>query len=98
MNLNLSPDERLEILRGADHSRHWSSIDDEHVCSLCGKSITGREIIIGSNQPGRFQLHCPTPGCAATIHDWICSTLVPSGPDQKSATIVRMVEMDFSDW
>ena len=98
MSLNPSLIERLEILRAADHARRWSSVDEERVCPLCGRSIAGRDIRISCDRPGHFELHCPTPGCVATIDDRSVSTEAPSLPEPKSASVTRRVEMDFSNW
>jgi hypothetical protein len=98
MSLNPSLIERLEILRAIDHRRGWSSVDEERVCPLCGRRIAGRDIVIDCDRPGHFELHCPTPGCVATMDDRSDPTEAPSHPDPKSATVIRTVEMDFSNW
>jgi hypothetical protein len=98
MSLNPSLVERLEILRAVDQGRSWSSVDEERVCPLCGRSIAGRDIMIRCDRPGHFELHCPTPGCVATVDDRSGPTDGSSRPGQKSATVTRTVEMDFSNW
>ena len=98
MSLNPSLVERLEILRAVDQGRRWSSVDEERVCPLCGRSIAGRDIMIRCDRPGHFELHCPTSGCVGTIDERSDPTPVPSPPEAKSATVIRTVEMDFSNW
>ena len=98
MNMNFSPDDCLEILRRADGDRVWQSLDDQRVCLVCKKTITGRQIAIWRDQPGRFVLHCPTPDCASTIQDWLYPTHVSLQPSVQQRTEVGYVEMDFANW
>ena len=98
MNMNLSPDNCLEILRAADAGRVWNSLDEERVCRLCEKTITGRQIIVIRTQPGRFSLHCPTPDCASTVQDWLYPELLSAAEATAPAAGVRTVEMDFTNW
>jgi hypothetical protein len=70
MPKHFTPEDRLEILRAADTRRKWLSLDDRRMCTCCHKFITGRQIEIWRDQRGRFLLHCPTPGCLATVQDW----------------------------
>lgn len=98
MNMNLSPGDCLEILQAADVARVWHSLEEERVCLGCGKTITGRQIVILRDEPGHFLLHCPTPECTATVDDWFYPTPAPSPSNQKSAAGVRKVEMDFTNW
>ena len=98
MNMNLSSDERLEILRMADNDRVWNAIDDERVCLHCKKIITGRQIAIRRNQSGGVQLHCPTRDCVSTVDDWLYLTHVSFHSAQPEAAISRRTEMDFANW
>ena len=68
---HLNADERLSILRAADQIRGWSSVDDERCCVLCDRTFTGRQVEIGRRQNGRYDLHCPTPGCKSLPHQWV---------------------------
>jgi hypothetical protein len=70
MQKPLTSEDRLDILRAADTRRKWSSLDDRRICTRCNKFITGRQVEFRRDQRGRFLLHCPTPGCVSTIHDW----------------------------
>jgi hypothetical protein len=79
MDAHLLPEEKLAILQAADPRRKWYSLDDQRVCVLCGRAITGRQIEIRRDSGGRYSLKCPTPGCAALPNDWFyrgnaCST------------------------
>lgn len=98
MNMNLAPDDCLEILRAADVARVWHSLDEERVCLRCGQTMKGRQIVILRDQLGHFLLHCATPACPATVDDWIYPTPSPSSDHREPATVVRTVEMDFSNW
>jgi len=64
-------DERLLVLRAADHFRNWNSLDDERVCVLCNRTFTGRQVEIMRNRSGHFQLHCPTEKCKAGPGKWV---------------------------
>jgi len=83
------PEEKLAILQGSDLRRKWHSLDDERVCVLCDRTITGRQIELRREPGGMFSVHCPTGGCPAVPSDWFylgnaCST--PKNPT------VRMTE------
>lgn len=64
------PEEKLAILQAADMRRKWRSLDDQRVCVLCDRAITGRQIEIGRDGNGGYTLHCPTEGCASLPADW----------------------------
>jgi hypothetical protein len=60
----------LSILRACDHFRHWSTLDDERACVVCGRSFNGREVqIVRSGD--EYKLHCPTRDCESGIHQWV---------------------------
>lgn len=69
-NRHIPLDEKLVALQQADPSRHWSSLDDNRVCALCEKVITGRMIDVWQDGKGAYHLHCPTSGCAGAPQDW----------------------------
>jgi hypothetical protein len=98
MDMNLSADDCLKILQATDTDRVWRSLDDKRVCLRCKNTITGHEIVITRDKPGRFGLHCPTPDCTSTIEDWLYLTHVSSDPDRKPPAVIRRVEMDFVNW
>jgi hypothetical protein len=89
---HLSSRHRLAILQAADNYRKWYSLEDQRVCVLCDKAITGRQIEIRRDQRGRFMLHCPTPGCPSTAQDWFYHGSACSRP---SGVGVRSVEADL---
>jgi hypothetical protein len=78
----LPPEEKLAILQGADLRRKWHSLDDQRVCVLCDRTITGRQIEVTREPGGGYAVHCPTPGCAALPSDWFYqgNALAPSRP------------------
>lgn len=70
MNSHLLPEEKLALLQTADPRRKWHSLDDERVCVLCDRTITGRQIEVVRDSSGAFSLRCPTEGCASLPSDW----------------------------
>lgn len=70
--LQLSPDDRLDLLRYLDEFRFWRTVDDERRCSRCGQIITGRQILVFERQGtrGNLRLQCPTPSCPSKPGDW----------------------------
>jgi hypothetical protein len=73
------PEEKLSILQAADLRRKWHSLDDQRVCVLCDRTITGRQIEVRRDPGGTFSVHCPTHGCSSVPSDWFyqgnaCST------------------------
>jgi len=69
-NKRLSLDEKLIALRETSSHGKWNSLDDQRVCAVCDRLITGRMIDAWRDVQGCFHLHCPTMGCAGTPHDW----------------------------
>jgi hypothetical protein len=70
MNAPLLPEEKLSILQATDLRRKWYSLDDQRVCVLCGRTITGRQIEMRREPHGTCSLHCPTEGCSSVPSDW----------------------------
>jgi hypothetical protein len=70
MNSLLLAEEKLAILQQADPRRKWYSLDDERVCVLCDRAITGRQIEIVRADDNRYILRCPTKGCPSLPSDW----------------------------
>src|ERR1044072_276788 len=66
----LLPEDKLAVLRAADTRRKWISLDDQRVCVLCDRVITGRQIAVTLSHDGTCSVHCPTPGCPAVPRDW----------------------------
>jgi len=71
MNVHVSLDERLSILRVEDRFRTWASLDDRRSCTLCEKKFNGRQVEIHRFANGRYELHCPTDGCNSGPHQWV---------------------------
>jgi hypothetical protein len=70
MNQHLALDQKLAVLQNLDALRRWSSLDDRRVCVRCDRVITGRMIDIWVDTRNAYHLHCPTPGCPASLRDW----------------------------
>jgi hypothetical protein len=64
-------DDRLSILRAGDRFRKWNSLDDQRVCSVCGRKFKGRQIEIRRVSGGRYKLYCPTLGCPSGLYQWL---------------------------
>jgi hypothetical protein len=88
MTTPLLPEDKLAILRAADPRRKWISLDDQRVCVLCDRVITGRQIRVMRSGDGGYSVHCPTPDCAAMPSDWFYQG---TGFSAKSSTL-RMGE------
>ena len=70
MNKHVSLGEKLSALQASDSFRKWHSLDDQRVCILCEKVITGRMIDVQQDSKGNYWLNCPTSGCAGSPRDW----------------------------
>src|SRR3954470_248019 len=70
MQRPFSSEQRLKILRSADHERKWYSLDDQRACVMCDRLFTGRQVEIVRNQGERFLLKCPTEGCLSRAAHW----------------------------
>jgi hypothetical protein len=68
---HINSEDRLMILQSADAERKWTSLDDQRLCVICQRVVSGRQIDITRDERGRYTLRCPTEGCASTAHDWI---------------------------
>lgn len=71
MNNYLKPEDRLSILRAEDQFRNWNSLDDERFCIVCERKFNGRQVEIQCFSNGKYELHCPTDGCASGPHQWV---------------------------
>jgi hypothetical protein len=88
MTPSLLPAEKLAILRATDSRRKWVSLDDQRVCVLCDRVITGRQIEVTLALNGSYSVHCPTPDCPALPSDWFYQG---TGFSSKASTL-RMSE------
>lgn len=84
MNSHLLPEEKLAILQMADPRRKWYSLDDQRVCVLCDRTITGRQIEVVRDAAGAYSLRCPTQDCAAVPSDWFYHGSAYSGHRDQS--------------
>jgi hypothetical protein len=74
--INLSDEDKLEILQRLDQLRWWHSLDEKRYCLVCGKIIIGQEIQVsgGINDNGPFRVNCPTEHCNSLPMDWVRPT------------------------
>jgi len=72
----LANEDKLRILRRLDQFRAWRSLEDKRYCLLCGKLITGRDILVigGRRGNGPLRIICPTKGCHSIPMDWVLPT------------------------
>jgi hypothetical protein len=71
MNVHLTLEDRLSILRTEDQFRRWNSLDDERFCILCERRFNGRQVEIRRFANGKHELHCPTEGCDSGPYEWV---------------------------
>jgi len=74
--LNLSDEDKLEVLQRLDQFRHWHSLDEKRYCLVCGEIITGREIqvIVDTRGNRSLRIICPTKYCDAMPIEWVWPT------------------------
>ena len=70
--LQLTSDDKLDVLRYLDEFRYWHSLDDKRHCNRCHRTITGRQILVVElpGTRGKLRLQCPTVACVSTPSDW----------------------------
>ncbi|HEV2804755.1 MAG TPA: hypothetical protein VGW57_07485 [Chthoniobacterales bacterium] len=66
----LPPEDKLAVLQANDLRRKWHSLDDQRVCVLCDRIITGREVEVRRDPNGTLSVHCPTHDCPSVPSDW----------------------------
>jgi hypothetical protein len=71
MNVHLTPEDRLSILRTKDQFRRWNSLEDERFCILCERKFNGRQVEVRHFANGKHELRCPTEGCDSGPHQWV---------------------------
>jgi hypothetical protein len=78
----LTPEDKLDLIRRLDPTGVWESLDGWRYCSVCKKLFSGRQIEVlgGSRHLGPVRLHCPTAECDSTPADWRSS--YPSKPTE----------------
>jgi len=71
-----SDSDKLNALRQLDQFREWRSLNDKRFCLVCGKIITGRQILVadGKRGNGPLRLSCPTERCNSIPMDWVLPT------------------------
>jgi hypothetical protein len=74
--INLSDVDKLDALRRLDQFRPWRSLDEKRYCLVCGKIITGEQILVtgGTRGNGPLRVICPTERCHSIPMDWILPT------------------------
>ena len=74
--INLSDEDKLEVLQRLDQFRLWHSLDEKRYCLVCGKIITGRQIQVENDirGDGPQRLNCPTERCNSIPMDWALPT------------------------
>jgi hypothetical protein len=74
--IKLSDVDKLDALQRLDQFRPWRSLDEKRYCLVCGKIITGEQILVtgGTRGNGPLRLSCPTERCHSIPMDWILPT------------------------
>jgi hypothetical protein len=74
--INLPDGDKLDALRRLDQFRPWHSLDEKRYCLVCGKIITGEQILVtgGTRGNGPLRLSCPTERCYSIPMDWVLPT------------------------
>jgi hypothetical protein len=74
--INLSDEDKLDVLRRLDEFRLWRSLDEKRYCLVCDKIITGKQIQVtgGTRGNGPLRLSCPTERCHSIPMDWVLPT------------------------
>jgi hypothetical protein len=74
--VELSEEEKLDLLQRLDRFRMWESLDEKRYCLICGKIISGRQIQVigGTRGHGPLRIICPTENCNAMPVDWVRPT------------------------
>jgi hypothetical protein len=86
--LLLAPEDKLDVLRYLDEFHYWHSLDDERLCQRCGRTITGRQIVVIELQGtrGKMRLQCPSAGCASTVSEWVYANPVQAAKQRSDST------------
>jgi hypothetical protein len=72
--INLSDEDKLEVLQRLDQFRLWHSLDEKRYCLVCGKLITGQEVHVSGGENGPLRVSCPTEHCNAIPMNWVRPT------------------------
>jgi len=74
--ITLSNADKLNALSRLDQFRQWRSLEEKRFCLVCGKIITGGQILVegGTRGNGPLRLSCPTERCNSIPMDWVLPT------------------------
>src|SRR3954454_4768680 len=69
----LSPEQRLALLRRLDRRHPWATPDERRLCLGCGRMIRGWEVRIRRSMGGidPIRLRCSSKGCQAGPAEWV---------------------------
>jgi hypothetical protein len=75
-SVELSDEDKLDLLHRLDQFRQWRSLDEKRYCLACGEIITGREIqvITGTCEDNSPRIICPTKHCDSMPIEWVWPT------------------------
>jgi hypothetical protein len=94
MSGELSPAERLAILRAIDPHQTLRSLNDRWLCVRCMKPFSGLDLHLHRHSDGNYGASCPTSGCDSLPKHWLFY-----GTDSDSRSVVKTSgEMDFANW
>jgi hypothetical protein len=70
--IDISPDEKLRLVREIDIFHPWQSLHEKRYCRRCGGTFTGYEIRVVLARDGTgYRLECPSEGCPSVPIEWI---------------------------
>ena len=87
--INLSDEDKLEVLQRLDQFRLWHSLDEERYCLVCGKIIIGREVHVTGGENGPLRLSCPTEHCNAIPMNWVRPT---------DEVLIKIANLEAASW
>lgn len=82
----LLSEDKLALLRKADRTFDWPSLDERRRCALCDREFSGRQVFVRQRRGGGVTLHCPTEECPGSPEVWVH----PGNP--------LCVEQAWNDW
>ena len=97
--LLLPPEDKLDALRYLDEFHYWHALDDERLCQRCGRTITGRQIVVIELQGtrGKLRLQCPTAGCVSTVSEWVYANPVQAAKERADSTRLKNGRRNLKD-
>ncbi len=68
--IELSPEEKLKLLKKHAFGTTWKSLDENKWCLHCETQFSGHFVRVCEDEDGQLWLECGTPGCDGSPIDW----------------------------